>query len=67
MAQLELTFDAPASPPADEKERPTDRPRDRKAPPAPDDEAPETPPTDPKPVPVQDPPSEPGRRGPYVV
>jgi hypothetical protein len=62
MAQLELTFDAPASPPADEK----DRPRDRKAP-VPDDEAPETPPTDPEPVPVQDPPSEPGRRGPFVV
>lgn len=32
-----------------------------------DDEAPETPPSDPPPVPVQDPPSEPGKRGPFVV
>jgi hypothetical protein len=62
---LQFTYDAPASPPPDEKERK----RDRTPPSIPelDDEAPETPPSEPAPVPVQDPPSEPGTRGPYVV
>ena len=66
MAEYHLTYDAPAHPPADEKERKRDRTPPRPLP-EPDDEAPETPPTEPDPVPVQDPPSEPGKRGPYVV
>jgi hypothetical protein len=33
----------------------------------PDEDAPETPPSEPPPVPVEDPPSEPGPRGPFVV
>jgi hypothetical protein len=70
MAQLYLPDEAPASTPEPPQPPPVgdkDRPRDRKRPPEPDDEAPETPPSDPKPVPVQDPPAEPGSRGPYVV
>jgi hypothetical protein len=62
---VQLTYDAPASPPPDEKERKRTPPSP--AVPEPDDEAPETPPSEPAPVPVQDPPSEPGKRGPYVV
>ena len=64
MEQLNLTYDAPASPPGDEKDRP--KPPTGRTP-EPDDDVPETPPTDPAPVPVQDPPSEPGKRGPFVV
>jgi hypothetical protein len=62
---MNLTDEAPASTP--EPPRPPGEDRDRKHPPEPDDDAPETPPTDPAPVPVQDPPAEPGSRGPYVV
>ncbi len=66
MAQLHLTYEAPATTPEPPQPPPPDKDwNDR--PPGPDGEAPETPPTEPEPVPVQDPPSEPGSRGPYVV
>jgi hypothetical protein len=66
MEQLHFTYEAPVSTPEPPKAPPVGD-KGHKRPPEPDDEAPETPPTDPEPVPVQDPPSEPGRRGPYVV
>ena len=42
--------------------KPPDTDRDKD-----DNEAPATPPTEPEPVPVEEPPSSPGKRGPYVV
>ena len=56
MAELSLTYEAPASTPEPPKAPPVGEkhpPRDRKHPP--------------EPVPVKDPPAEPGARGPYVV
>jgi hypothetical protein len=61
---LHLIDEAPLSTPEPPKPPPDG---DRTPPQEIDDEAPETPPTEPAPVPVQDPPSEPGTRGPYVV
>ena len=65
MSLMHLTSEAPASTP--EPPLPPAGDPTRKRIPDEDEEAPETPPTEPEPVPVQDPPSEPGRRGPYVV
>lgn len=44
-----------------------DRDSDDRDPPEPDDETPETPLDEPRPPRVQDPPPEPGKKGPYVV
>ena len=74
-----FTFTSPSEFPASQSERANGIPTHPEPPPPtpippprrrddPDgDEAPETPPSNPPPVPVQDPPSEPGKRGPFVV
>jgi hypothetical protein len=55
--RLPLQFSMPEKRPTDPPEKDRDN----------DNEAPETPPTEPEPVPVEEPPSAPGKQGPYVV